>query len=177
MEVYRGGLFGVTIGDITKLEVDAIVNSTNPGFTRGFGVDSAIHEAAGPELAKATSELGYATFGEVRVTPGFALPAKQVIHVVAPIWKDGEQGERELLAKTYRNALALAVESGVKTIAFPAISTGAYAYPLEVATRIALETARAFVDEHADKLTQVVFCAYRAQDGEVYQRLAQEIFA
>ncbi len=177
MELYRGGLFGVTVGDITKLTVDAIVNSTNPGFVRGFGVDAAIHEAAGPELAKATSAFGQAPFGDARITPGFELQAKHVIHVVAPIWKDGEKGEVALLEKAYRNALQLAVDNGVKTLAFPAISTGAYAYPIEVATKTALETARAFTDENAGKLTQIVFCPYTDKDAEVYKRLAQELFA
>jgi O-acetyl-ADP-ribose deacetylase len=175
MLLYRDGLFAVTVDDITKLALDAIVNSTNPGFVRGFGVDAAIHEAAGPELAKATAGFGQASFGEARITPGFELAAKHVIHVVAPIWKDGEKGELALLEKAYRAALTVALENGVKTVAFPAISTGAYAYPIEVATRVALETSKAFVAEHGGKLTQIVFCPYTDADGEVYQRLAKEI--
>lgn len=177
MELYGGGRFGITIGDITKLEVDGIVNSTNPGFVRGFGVDSAIHEAAGPELAKATAALGNASFGEVRVTPGFQLKAKHVVHVVAPIWKDGQKGEEALLAKAYRAALTAARFQGIKTIAFPAISTGAYAYPYETATRIALETTAAFVKDNPEGFTQIVFCPFTEADGEVYKRLAATILA
>jgi len=172
MELYRGGRFGITIGDITKLDVDGIVNSTNPGFLRGFGVDSAIHEAAGPELAKATAALGNASFGEVRVTPGFELKAKHVVHVVAPIWKDGSKGEEALLAKTYRAALTAARFQGIRTIAFPAISTGTYAYPFETATRIALETSAAFVRDNPDAFERVVFCPFTEADGDVYKRLA-----
>ena len=177
MELYRDGKFGVTIGDITKLEVDAIINSTNQGFVRGFGVDAAIHEAAGPELAKATATLGHAGFGEARITEGFELPAKHVIHVVAPVWKDGAQGEEELLKKAYRSALTVALEAGAKTVAFPAISTGTYAFPLEVATRIALETTKVFVDARPDAFSQVFFCPFSAEDGATYNQLAKTILA
>ena len=177
MELYRAGLFAVTVGDITKLAVDAIVNSTNPGFTRGIGVDAAIHEAAGPEFARANAALGTAVFGEARITPGFLLPAKHVIHVVAPIWRDGHQGEAALLAKTYRAALKAAYFNGVKTIALPAISTGTYAFPLEEATRIALETARDFVRERPGRLERIIFCPFTAADGAVYTRLASAILA
>jgi O-acetyl-ADP-ribose deacetylase (regulator of RNase III) len=175
MELYQGGKFAVTVGDITKLEVDAIVNSTNPGFVRGFGVDHAIHEAAGPELEKATAGLGHASFGEARITAGFELPAKHVIHVVSPVWKDGHKGEEAQLEKAYREALGVAASNDVKTVAFPAISTGTYAFPIENATRIALTTTKAFVDEQPDRFTQVIFCAYNARDGEVYNRLARSI--
>lgn len=177
MELYGDGKYAVSVGDITKLEADAIINSTNPGFVRGFGVDLAIHEAAGPELAKATAELGHAGFGEARVTGGFELPAKHVIHVVAPVWKDGAQGEEELLKKAYRSALTVALEAGARTVAFPAISTGTYAFPIEAATRIALETVKSFVDEHPDAFTQVIFCPFSAEDGAVYSRLAKSTFA
>ena len=175
MELYRGGRFGITIGDITRLEVDALVNSTNPGFDRGFGVDAAIHEAAGPELAKACDALGSAAFGQARVTPGFNLAARHVVHVVAPIWRDGTQGEEAQLAKTYRAALTAAMFNKIKTIAFPAISTGTYAYPFETATRIALETCSAFVNEHPTVFTQVIFCPFTVADGDIYKRLAQAI--
>lgn len=175
MDQYGGGRFAITVGDITKLALDAIVNSTNPGFVRGFGVDAAIHEAAGPELGKATAALGGASFAEARITPGFALPAKHVVHVVAPIWKDGGRGEEALLAKAYKAALTVAMYQGIKTIAFPAISTGAYAYPFELATRIALETAKAFVTDHPKSFTQIVFCPFTPADAVVYRKLAPSI--
>lgn len=173
MELFRGGRFGIEVGDITKLSVDAIVNSTNPTFSPGFGVDLAIHNAAGPELAQATARLGIAPFGEARATPGFALPARHVVHVVAPVWKDGQHGEDGLLAVAYRSALTVARDLGARTVAFPAISTGAYAYPIETATRIALETCAAFDREFPDAFDRLVFAPFTEADGEVYVRLAK----
>ena len=172
MELFRGGLFAITTGDITKHAVDAIVNSTNPTFTRSFGVDSAIHEAAGPKLAAACAKLGTAAFGEARITEGFDLPAKHVVHVVAPVWHDGTKGELELLAKAYRSALTVARDNGVKTIAFPAISTGTYAYPFEQATEVAIKTCAAFVAEDADAFERIIFCPFTAVDTTVYMKVA-----
>jgi O-acetyl-ADP-ribose deacetylase (regulator of RNase III) len=135
-----------TIDDITKLHVDAIVNAANPALSPGGGVCGAIHRAAGPELARACAEQGGCPTGDARITPGFALPARYVIHAVGPVWHGGTRGEPELLAGAYRASLELAREHGCRSIAFPAISTGIYGYPLEQATRIAVDTARAFAE-------------------------------
>ena len=133
-----------TIDDITKLHVDAIVNAANPALSPGGGVCGAIHRAAGPELARVCAEQVGCPTGDARITPGFKLPARYVIHAVGPVWHGGAQGEPELLAGAYRASLELAREHGCRSIAFPAISTGIYGYPLDPATRIAVDTARAF---------------------------------
>ena len=130
----------VVQGDITKQDVDAIVNAANERLRGGGGVDGAIHRAAGPELLEACIQIGGCPTGEARLTKGYCLPARYVIHTVGPIWHGGDQGEPELLASCYRNALELAAAKGVKTIAFPGISTGIYGYPLEAATRLAITT-------------------------------------
>src|SRR5687768_3434981 len=129
-----------TIVDITTLAVDAIVNAANDRLAPGGGVCGAIHAAAGPDLARACAEVAPCPTGEARITPGFRLPARYVIHAVGPIWRDGRSGEPELLASAYRNAMRLARENGLRSIAFPAISTGIYGYPLQDATRIAVST-------------------------------------
>lgn len=133
--------------DITTLAVDAIVNAANAQLMPGGGVDGAINRAAGPELARAMRALGGCPTGEARITPGFELPAKYVIHAVGPIWRGGTHGEPELLAGAYRSALILAREHECRSVAFPAISTGVYGYPLQAATRVAVETVRAFTPE------------------------------
>lgn len=146
-------------GDITKLEVDAIVNAANRSLLGGGGVDGAIHAAAGPELLEACRKIGGCATGEAVITPGFRLPARHVIHTVGPVWHGGKRGEAELLANCYRNSLRLAVEHRVRTIAFPAISTGVYGYPVEKAARIAVREVARFLQQD-DTLCEVILVAF-----------------
>lgn len=156
-------------GDITLLEVDAIVNAANTSLLGGGGVDGAIHRAAGPELLDECLTLGGCPTGQARITRGYDLAARHVIHTVGPIWRGGSRGEDELLADCYRHSLKLAVEHALKTIAFPSISTGAYGFPIERACRIAIREVRAFVA--ADQtLAKVIFCCYSPKDLAVYQQ-------
>ena len=158
-----------TIDDITKLHVDAIVNAANPALSPGGGVCGAIHRAAGPELALACAEQGGCPTGDARITPGFKLPARYVIHAVGPVWHGGTQGEPELLAGAYRASLELAREHGCRSIAFPAISTGIYGYPLEEATRIAVDAARAF-GETPGSVELVHFACFSPDALDAYRR-------
>ena len=161
-------------GDITRLQVDAIVNAANRSLLGGGGVDGAIHRAAGPELLAETRTLGGCPTGEARITRGYRLPARYVIHTVGPVWRGGDQGEDALLASCYRNSLKLAVENGIRTIAFPAISTGVYRFPLERATRIALSEVKRFLEQN-NSIDKVIFVCFDHHTYEVYQRLAREI--
>jgi len=153
-------------GDITQQDVDAIVNAANSSLLGGGGVDGAIHRAAGPELLAACRPLGGCPTGEARITPGFRLPARHVIHTVGPVYRDGQQGEAALLASAHRASLELAAENGVKRLAFPAISTGVYGYPLREAAQVALCTVIDYLQEHTDiELVRFVLfnqCAYNA---------------
>lgn len=155
-------------GDITKLAVDAIVNAANEQLAPGGGVCGAIHRAAGPELAQACAEAAPCPTGEARLTPGFALPARFVIHAVGPVWKGGAAGEPALLAGCYSASLALAQEAGARSIAFPAISTGIYGYPLEAATAVALASVRAGLAERPG-IERVLFCVFGESAEAAYR--------
>ena len=138
----------VVEGDITKQEADAIVNAANTTLLGGGGVDGAIHRAAGPELLEECRKLGGCATGQARITKGCRLPAKWVIHTVGPVWRDGRHGEDELLASCYRSCFALAEAHGIRTIAFPSISTGAYGFPMERAARIAVRETNGFLERN-----------------------------
>src|SRR5213594_4621469 len=157
-------------GDITTLEVDAIVNAANTTLLGGGGVDGAIHRAAGPELLAECRTLGGCKAGEAKITRGYRLPARFVIHTVGPIWRGGQDGEPETLANCYRNSLQVAVENGIKTIAFPAISCGAYGYPLQKAAQIAVKTTREFLAAE-DKIDKVILVLWSNDIYEAYRRL------
>jgi O-acetyl-ADP-ribose deacetylase len=168
------GRITVVQGDITKQEVDAIVNAANETLRGGGGVDGAIHRAAGPELLEECIKIGGCPTGEARITKGYRLPAKYVIQTVGPVWHGGDRGEPEKLAACYRNALRLAAENGVRTIAFPGISTGVYGYPLEAATRLAMATVRDCLTE-LPEIEEVRFVTFGERATEVAERALAEL--
>jgi O-acetyl-ADP-ribose deacetylase len=154
-------------GDITRERVDAIVNAANTSLLGGGGVDGAIHRAAGPELVEACRPLGGCPTGEARATPAYGLPATWVIHAVGPVWHGGSTGERELLASCYRRALEIADELGARSVAFPAISTGVYQFPKDLAARIAVETVRS----SSTRVELVRLVAFDQETHRLYQEL------
>jgi len=156
--------------DITKLEVDAIVNAANNSLLGGGGVDGAIHRAAGPGLLAECVTLGGCNTGEAKITGGYDLPSKHVIHTVGPVWDGGRANEDALLADCYRNSLKLGEENGLRMVAFPAISTGVFGFPKERATRIAVREVRAFLDQDVG-VEQVIFVCFSERDFDIYQRV------
>jgi len=174
MPLFLDGRLELTQGDLTRLDVDAIVNAANATLLGGGGVDGAIHRAAGPELLAECRTLGGARTGEVKRTRGYRLPARWVLHAVGPVWQGGGAGEQELLAACYRNALRLAVDHGLTTVAFPAISTGAYRYPAAAAARVAVAEVRDALARWPT-LQRVVLCCFDAAALAAHLEAAREL--
>jgi O-acetyl-ADP-ribose deacetylase (regulator of RNase III) len=160
----------IVAADITKLELDAIVNAANTSLLGGGGVDGAIHRAAGPELGDECRTLGGCSTGEAKITKGHGLPADWVIHTVGPVWHGGKADEDQLLAGCYRNSLELARQHQIRSIAFPSISTGAYRFPFELAAKIAIETVTEFLKSD-DEIRKVVFCCFGEDAAQIYRSI------
>ena len=157
--------------DITTLSVDAIVNAANSSLLGGGGVDGAIHRAAGPDLVRECRLLGGCKPGEAKITKGYRLPARHVIHTVGPVWYGGDRSEPLQLRSCYENSLTIAFDKGFATIAFPSISTGIYGYPIELAAEIAIATVRDFADAANSRLSEVTFCCFSIEDLDVYEQI------
>jgi O-acetyl-ADP-ribose deacetylase len=159
--------------DITTLAVDAIVNAANSSLLGGGGVDGAIHRAAGPDLLHECRLLAGCKTGEAKLTKGYRLPAKFIIHTVGPVWRSGTHGEPELLASCYRHAIEIAAKQDIATLAFPSISTGIYGYPIDLAAKIAINTVRTMMREHSS-VREVIFCCFSARDLAIYEDILNE---
>ncbi|MBN1384521.1 MAG: O-acetyl-ADP-ribose deacetylase [Elusimicrobia bacterium] len=164
----------IILGDITKLKVDAIVNAANKSLLGGGGVDGAIHIAAGPGLLEECRGLGGCQTGEAKITKGYNLPAKYVIHTVGPVWHGGSSGERDLLADCYKNSLSLALKNKIKSIAFPSISTGVYRFPMEKAAPIALNEVKIFIEKNTG-LKKVIFVSFSESNFKIYKEFYNKI--
>lgn len=162
-------------GDITELDVDAIVNAANESLLGGGGVDGAIHDMAGPKLLEECMSLKGCKTGEAKITNGYDLLARYVIHTVGPVWTGGSRNEPKLLENCYINSLKLAEQFGLKTIAFPAISTGVYGFPIEKATKIAIETTTNFLKDKDSSLREIIFVCFSQRDYSIYQEIAKEL--
>jgi O-acetyl-ADP-ribose deacetylase (regulator of RNase III) len=161
----------IITADITTLDVDAIVNAANSSLLGGGGVDGAIHSAAGPLLLQFCRTLNGCRTGEAKISPGFKLPARRVIHTVGPVWKGGDHYEAALLQACYRNSFEVALENGVRSIAFPAISTGVYGFPKQQATEIAVATML----DYADRFERIIACCFSDADAEIYRQVLQRL--
>jgi O-acetyl-ADP-ribose deacetylase (regulator of RNase III) len=157
-------------GDITKVEVDAIVNAANTTLLGGGGVDGAVHRAAGPELLEECSTLGGCATGDAKITKGYRLPARYVIHTPGPVWRGGTKGEPDLLASCYRKSLELAVENGCKSVAFPSISCGVYGYPFDQAAQIAIREVSSFIQKDS-RLEKVIFVCFSQEAYDLYNKI------
>ncbi len=159
----------LVVGDITTLAVEAVVTSANEALCGGHGVDGAVHRAAGPGLFEECRSLGVCNPGEAKITGGYLLPARSIIHTVGPVWEGGQCGEAETLRSCYRASLALAAERGIETVAFPCIATGVYEYPRDRACEVAVEAVREWLESH-ELPREVVFCCYEDEDAELYRK-------